>query len=83
VIKRKKRSGVFAPNEEIEKSISFHASGYPLGDRYLVYHETNIYLVQLINTAGVPRNYIILTARGEIVERSIRFQITALDSFLS
>lgn len=83
IVELLKRSSIFAPDEEIEKSISLHTNGYPVGDRYLVYYESNIYLVQLIKIAGVSRNYIILTANGEIVQKSVRERISALDSQLT
>lgn len=82
IVELLRRSGVFAPSQEIEESVNLHANGYPLGDRYLVYYDSNIYLIQLINIASVPRNYFILTAKGEIVERSVKEQITTLDSRL-
>jgi tetratricopeptide (TPR) repeat protein len=83
IVELLRTSGVFASNEEIEKSVNLHSNRYPLGKRYLVYFESNIYLVQLINIAGLPRNYIILTARGEIVNKSVRDNITTLDTQLN
>jgi hypothetical protein len=49
------------------------------GQRYFVFFDSELYLVQLINVAGKSRSYIILTAAGAMVDANIRQQISELD----
>jgi hypothetical protein len=49
------------------------------GQRYFVFFDSELYLVQLINVAGKSRSYIILTAAGAVVDANIRQQISELD----
>jgi hypothetical protein len=72
---------IVASDEEINTKIMLNiGGGYVLGKRYFVFFNSELYLVQLINVAGKPRNYIILSSSCEMVDPSIRQQISSLDS---
>ena len=52
----------------------------PFGERYLLFFKSHLYLIQLINVAGKPERFLILTATGEIPNRSIIADILKSDS---
>jgi hypothetical protein len=50
------------PEEEVD-SIIRRNTDLPLGERYLLFFRSHLYLVQLIDVAGIHERFIILTAR--------------------
>lgn len=73
--------GLFSSEAEIEKTIS-SLTDYELGERYFSYFNSNLFTIQLLKIGGVERNYVILTGKGELVEESIRTEISQLDKRL-
>lgn len=75
---------IVASNEEINTKIMANISGgYESGKRYFVFFSSELYLVQLINIAGKPRSYIVLSSSCEMVDPSIRNQISSLDPLIA
>jgi tetratricopeptide (TPR) repeat protein len=75
---------IVASNEEINTKIMANISGgYVPGKRYFVFFDSELYLVQLINIAGKPRSYIILSSSCEMVDSSIRQKISSLDPLIA
>jgi tetratricopeptide (TPR) repeat protein len=75
---------IIASNEEINTKIKANISGgYTLGKRYFVFFNSDLYLIQLINIAGKPRSYIILSSSCEMIDSSIRQQISSQDPLIT
>jgi hypothetical protein len=67
--------------EELD-SIIRKNTDLPFGERYLIFFKSNLYLVQLMDIAGKPERFTILTATGEIPNRSIVDGIIKSDTML-
>lgn len=78
IVELLRESNIFVSNEELGRKIKQKVS-YPLGERYLVFYEADIYVVQLVRIGGQPKNFAIFTMEGEMVEGSIRKEIKNLD----
>lgn len=76
------KSGLLTSEEKIESKIK-SITDYELGDRYLILLKSQLYIIQMIKLAGVNKNYIILTGNGEIVDKTIRQEISNIDNRLS
>ncbi len=63
-------AGIFTPDDKFEQKIRDNTS-YTLGEKYLVYFESALYLVQLLTIGGKATNYIILTSQGDLVDKTI------------
>lgn len=82
IVKLLEKAGLFSNQGEIEDKIR-SITDHELGKRYLVFHRSQLFVVQLIKLAGMDRNYVILTGNAEVVDKSIREEISKLDKTLS
>lgn len=73
-----RESGLLISDQEIDSKIKSKTNLSP-GDRYLVYIESGIFIVQILLVGGKPSHYLILTGRGELVQKTIEYEITKLD----
>jgi tetratricopeptide (TPR) repeat protein len=78
IVELLRNSNIFVSNEELDRKIK-QKIVYPLGERYLVFYESDFYVVQLVRIGGQPRNFAVFTAEGDLVEHSIRKKIKDLD----
>lgn len=74
-------SGLLLPSEHIDKIIRKNTE-YSLGERYGVFFESYLYIVQILKIGGSASHYIILTAEGEIVHKTIEEAVVKLDETL-
>lgn len=73
-------ANLFISDEKLDNKIKDNTADYYLGERYVVYFEAGIYIIQLLLVAGKARNYIILTKEGDLVDKTIQDEIAKLDS---
>lgn len=53
-----------------------------LGERYAVWISSGLFVVQILLRGGVPYEYVVLTAKGELADRLIYSEVAKLDSSL-
>lgn len=73
-----RKSGLLTSEEELDRIIKSHTK-YPPGERYLVYFESTLYVVQLFLINGKSSRYVILTEKGNLAYKAICEEIAKLD----
>jgi hypothetical protein len=53
-----------------------------LGERYIVYLDAGLFIVQLLLVGGKPNHFVILTGKGQLAHRTIESEILELDNTL-
>lgn len=71
-------SGLLISDNEIISKIKSNTELSP-GDRYLVYFESRLFIIQILEIGGKSSHYLILTGKGELVHKTIERQISKLD----
>jgi tetratricopeptide (TPR) repeat protein len=81
IVQLLRKSGMMAQEDEMERKIMSKIK-YTLGDRYVVFSESDLYIVQIIQIGGQARNFYIFTPKGDMAESAIRKKIKDTDERL-
>jgi tetratricopeptide (TPR) repeat protein len=73
-----RKSGLLISEQEIDSKMSSNTN-LNLGERYLVYTESGVFIVQILLVGGRPSHYLLLTGKGELVHKTIEEEIAKLD----
>src|SRR5918996_847111 len=76
-----KDAGLILSNQELESRIK-SLTPLRLGDRYIVYLDLGLFIIQVLSVGGKSSHYIILTGIGEIADKTIEEEILKLDKEL-
>jgi len=76
------QSGLLIPENELEEKILMQVN-HPLVNRYVVFFESRIYVVQIFQISDTAKRYVIYTGEGNLAGRTIYQQISSLDATLT
>jgi hypothetical protein len=71
------KTGLMLSQEELDKRIK-NITPLDLGERYAVYLDAGLLIVQLLLVGGKPNHFVILTGKGQLVHRIIESEILEL-----
>ncbi len=71
-------NGFLLTDEKYDEMVRKHTS-YQMGDRYTVYYDSHLYVVQTLRTGGASTHFMILTNEGEPINKKTEDAIIRLD----
>jgi tetratricopeptide (TPR) repeat protein len=72
------QNGLILSDDKYDAIIRSHTK-YQLGDRRIVYYDSQLYVVQTLRTGGAASHFMILTNEGELVNKQVEDAIVRLD----
>jgi hypothetical protein len=73
--------GLMMSQEKLDERIK-NITPLDLGERYIVYLDAGLFIVQLLLVGGKPNHFVILTGKGQLAHRTIESEILELDNTL-